>query len=567
MRRLTADHHLDAWEARLAAAADRRRRAGAFQTPPALVERLLDDTLAPCIDAALARPDAAAALAAIRVLDPSVGGGRFLLAAGRRLAAAHARLGAPHPFRAAAPSLHGVDADPEAVAVARAALEAEAGGPLPGLALRVGDALTGPAPALGPEPVPAGAPPPGALDWAAAFPAALAAGGFDVVVGNPPYLNQLERRTTLDPAAAAALRTRFPGLVRPYTDPAALLLVRSLALARPGGRVGLVLPQATLAAQHAAPVRALVARHARLDALWAPGVPVFPDAQVLVVTLAATRGAPQGPLRRAAGRAATPLDPLPLGPGALDAAPTWSALLLDERTAPRLRLAASGTVGDLATATADFRDAYYGLAALVEEAGDDPGWLKVVTTGLVDPARLTWGARPARLGGRPWSRPGVRAERLATSPLAAWAPRRLVPKVLVATQTRVIEALADPEGTLLPVTPLISVVPAPGELWPLAAVLLAPAVSRQAVERFGGAALSATALKLAARQVAELPLPADRAAWADAADAVARAHRAGDPASRLACLTEAARCMNAAFRVDDPEALLAWWLARLPEAR
>ena len=41
----------------------------------------------------------------------------------------------------------------------------------------------------------------------------------------------------------------------------------------------------------------------------------------------------------------------------------------------------------------------------------------------------------------------VRVERLA-GPMAAWARQRLVPKVLVASQTRVIEAVADPAGRL-----------------------------------------------------------------------------------------------------------------------
>ena len=43
--------------------------------------------------------------------------------------------------------------------------------------------------------------------------------------------------------------------------------------------------------------------------------------------------------------------------------------------------------------------------------------------------------------------------------VARWARKRQVPKVLVATQTRVLEAVADLDGQMVPVTPTVSVEP------------------------------------------------------------------------------------------------------------
>ena len=83
--------------------------------------------------------------------------------------------------------LTGVDIDPAAVAAAAAALG-------PGADLRTGDALDG----------------------------AVPAGPFDVVVGNPPFLNQLAAGTS------RGGRSRWGGGA--YADTAALFL--SLALAR-----------------------------------------------------------------------------------------------------------------------------------------------------------------------------------------------------------------------------------------------------------------------------------------------------------------------------------------------
>jgi len=149
------------------AGAGERRRRGAFATPPALATWL----------ARQAVPAPVGTLA-----DPACGPGALLRAAFSRLGA----LGVPAPD--ALPALHGVDADPVAVALCRAVLAAdarEAGVDVwsADLADRivVGDALLGPA---------------AGLDWAAAFPAVLPAdgstvsgwsGGFDAVVLNPPW--------------------------------------------------------------------------------------------------------------------------------------------------------------------------------------------------------------------------------------------------------------------------------------------------------------------------------------------------------------------------------------------
>jgi type I restriction-modification system DNA methylase subunit len=72
---------------------------------------------------------------------------------------------------------------------------------------------------------------------------------FDVVVGNPPFLNQLSRATSRRPQ-------RFGG--GPYADAAAEFLALAMRLARPGGRVGLVLPQSLLSTRDAAAIRAAV---------------------------------------------------------------------------------------------------------------------------------------------------------------------------------------------------------------------------------------------------------------------------------------------------------------------
>ena len=109
---------------------------------------------------------------------------------------------------------------------------------------------------------------------------------------------------------------------------------------------------------------------------------------------------------------------------------------------PLPALATDGTVGDRAPCSLNFRDEYYGLVPAVSDDGDGP---PLVTSGLIDPGRCLWGDRPVRFAKREFAAPRVELARLDTS-MRAWARRKLVPKVLVANQTRIIEAVADPDG-------------------------------------------------------------------------------------------------------------------------
>jgi hypothetical protein len=98
------------------------------------------------------------------------------------------------------------------------------------------------------------------------FGEAAAAGGFDVVVGNPPWV----RGEALPATLRAALARRYgtwhtatgrSGFAHP-PDLSVAFVERSLELARPGGVVALLLPSKLLRAGYAARLRALLRREA-----------------------------------------------------------------------------------------------------------------------------------------------------------------------------------------------------------------------------------------------------------------------------------------------------------------
>jgi N-6 DNA Methylase len=484
-----------------ATGAEQRRATGLHVTPRWLADRLVARAL-----------EGIGATPAVTVCDPACGGGAFLVAAARRL---HHR-GADRR-RVVRHLLWGADIDPVGLAVAEAALALWAGEAPPPGRLAVADVLA---------------------DGAAVWPD-RPTGGFDVVVGNPPFQNQLGRATARKPDQQARLRERYGPAVRAYTDAAWLFLLAGCDLARPGGRVALVEPQSLVGARDAAAVRSAVDERARLLDMWVDERPVF--AASVRVCAPVLEVCPQ---RRC------------------DRPNAWSERFTDAVGIPQVRTTSTHTLGDLASVIAGFRDEYYGLVDLVREhaAGED-AVSPLVTSGLIDWLGCSWGRRPARFAKRTWRAPVVdlaELERAGGHAVRRWVARTRVPKLVVAAQTRVVEPAVDPEGSWVPSVPVVSVAPHdPGDVWRLAAAVASPAATAWLLARAPGTALARGALKVAAPDLLALPLPSDRSAWDDAAAAL-RALSTGppSPAARDRYLDAAA----AAYATRPP--LTAWWRGR-----
>lgn len=431
----------------------------------------------------------------------------------------------------------GYDIDPHAVAVAEAAINLwaiESGvtpQPLPGL--QTGDGL---------------------LDE---LPKAA------VVVGNPPFLNQLRSASSNRADRRRALRDRWGDLVGAYTDDAWLFLAAGAEAIEAGGSLAMVQPVSLLAAQHAEPIREAVQRSARLDGLWLSDGHVF-DASVQVCGVIGAQD--DEDLVTDEVRRWTGPDFVERPHGTRPNSETWGPLAAGGRGIPTPELKASGTLDALASATAGFRDQFYGFAPFVDEAEVDETDLRpLVTVGMIDPLALRWGEADFRFAKKSYRRPAVRIGDLrgADPTLAEWVRARSRPKVLVATQTRVIEAWVDETGSAIPATPVISVEPHDSDdVWLVAAALMAPPIAAHCLARKFGTAMSLDALKLAARDIEQLPLPTRRSTWERGAE-LARDVSTANGAERLDLVIRFGETMSEAYGVGS--ASLEWWRARLPQ--
>jgi hypothetical protein len=203
-----------------------RKQRGHFSTPHALVDQILD----------ACGYTTSADLCHTRLLDPACGSGNFLARAALRLGLS---LGTRHVApdeiaRHVQGNLWGLDPDPVACFLAemqvRAALEA--GGVRPEsipLHIHQADSL--------------------ALAWQPCI---------DVLVANPPYL--ATKNTDLSQYHQANGRGQ--------ADSYLLFLELALRAVRPGGWIGLVVPDPVLARANAAPERASLLRECTIQHLW-----------------------------------------------------------------------------------------------------------------------------------------------------------------------------------------------------------------------------------------------------------------------------------------------------------
>ena len=98
------------------------------------------------------------------------------------------------------------------------------------------------------------------FNWADEFPSEMAAGGFHVIVGNPPYI-RIQNMVTYSREEVAYYQhdgSSYTTAQQDNFDKYALFVERSLTLVRPDGRVGVIIPHKFMSIQAGRTLRALL---------------------------------------------------------------------------------------------------------------------------------------------------------------------------------------------------------------------------------------------------------------------------------------------------------------------
>ncbi|MCU0480730.1 MAG: N-6 DNA methylase, partial [Anaerolineae bacterium] len=222
--------------AQLTVKSHKRKSQGIYYTPQFIVRYIVQNAIGRALEGGVHPLH-------IRVLDPACGSGSFLIEAFDFLDRAletHLPNASERREHILKHNLYGVDLDEQAVEVTKLNLLLRAAYQrrlLPPLThIKHGDSLDS-----------------SKFDWHAVFDDVFADGGFDVIIGNPPYVRQ-ETLTTDFKAYAQTHYTTYSGTADLYV----YFVERGLSLLKAGGQLGFIFPNKWMRAGYGKGLRELL---------------------------------------------------------------------------------------------------------------------------------------------------------------------------------------------------------------------------------------------------------------------------------------------------------------------
>lgn len=285
--------------AELEAKKSKRKAQGIYYTPQFVVQYIVRQTLGRLLE-----ERGLEGARNVRVLDPACGSGSFLIEAFSVLDEFIARATNQQPASAKGDThdlarrmailtrnIYGVDLDAQAVEVAQLNLLLRAAnqrGRLPQLQnIRQGNSLISGTDeelqaAFGPDwrdkrP----------FNWEREFEGAMKDGGFDVVIGNPPYVRQ--------EALGEAFKDYAKGRYETYAGTADLyvyFIERAMSLLRPGGYLGFIVANKWMRAAYGEPLRRWLKQQQIAEIIDFGDLPVFEQATTYPCILILRKAAP-----------------------------------------------------------------------------------------------------------------------------------------------------------------------------------------------------------------------------------------------------------------------------------
>jgi hypothetical protein len=541
--RLTAGH-----QAKVEEKPEVKKAGGVFYTPTYIVDYIVKNSIGKLIEGKSPKE-----VEHLRILDPACGSGSFLIGAYQFLLDWHRDFyiadGADRHSRGKAPKLHrgrggalrlttgerkriltncifGVDIDAQAVEVTKLSLllkvlEGESQlemfheRVLPDLGsnIRCGNSLVGTDYYEGDmfgggEKIDADKV--NAFDWGTEFSKIISDGGFDAVIGNPPYISALALTKLLDPGVKDYWKSHFETAKGTY-DIYVLFFEKALTLARAGGYVAFISPNKFLSAPYGQALReSFLQNHALEGIVDYSAVPVFEEASVYpVISLLRPRTPFPNDVRVARAEGATSV----VESGHLISAAElrrfpdniWGTVLGEHTHLCSRLYSQCSTLETVATAqatsTAAEADEY---SAYVQEGRVSIHNKRLVNTGTIDRYAPLWGARQLTNKGARFDRPTLDVRRVKENRAAMYS----APKIIIAKIAKVLECFLDSDGSYASLNTNCVFAPAAGRsLEFLVGVLNSTLITFVYAQLFAALKMSGGYFQFQAPQLKLLPIP------------------------------------------------------------
>jgi len=424
--RITANGLGEIYEQLLSQNSTDKKTDGAYYTPAQLVDFVIENTVRIWAEGLPT------------VLDPACGGGVFLLAAyqellDRRSQAMGRSLTRAEREQILLDCIHGVDIDPQAVAVTQLSLllklrenQPPSQQSLPDLSRNIhcGNAVIDKDFGLNDSSQV------NPLSWQKSFPKVLQSGGFNIVIGNPPYVDS-ERMTKYLPGWRRYCTKHYKSATGNW-DFFCVFIEKALTLCRPDGLISLVVPNKLASADYAAEARSLLTTTSEIITLHDYSQSVAFEAAVYPLVFVAKKRI--GQIKKQESGAVWAI-----------AATVQQSQLLDRLRDHFPKLEAIAQVSGAATVAEA-----YAMQQLIEEGqtleGQPDDHLRMVNSGTIDRYCFLWGKKPMRYLGQSYLHPViVESDRLP--------PKRLQQakqaKIIVSGMTQRLECALDQDGSFL----------------------------------------------------------------------------------------------------------------------